>query len=209
MNSAEGNVKSDAELLSLLRDSGPMAIAELIKATGVTATAVRQRLNRLMGEGLVRRSLMQEPSRRGRPRHGYELTEKARRQGGTNFADLTIALWTELRNIEDPAVRRGLLERISRTMSAHYGSAIKGGTPIERMHEVAELMAERNLRFDVDESGPLPILVAHDCPYPDLSECDRGICASERMMFAQLLGTKVSLDSCRLDGASSCEFSAS
>ena len=197
------NVKSDEELLDLLRQSGPLAIAELIEATGVTATAVRQRLNRLMGEGLVERSVLQEASRRGRPRHGYGLTEKARRRGGTNFADLAVALWNELRSIKDVEVRRGLLERIAQAMSASYGDRIQGATLAERMQALVELMAERNLRFEVDASGDLPVLVAHDCPYPDLAECDRGVCAS------QLLDSKVVLATCRLDGADCCEFSAS
>ena len=209
MASAATSIKTDAELLDLLRHSGPMAIADLIEATGVTATAVRQRLNRLMGEGLIQRRVMDEQSRRGRPRHGYEVTEKARRQASTNFADLTVALWNEIRGIQDPTFRRGLLDRIARSMSAIYRDKIKGSTTVERMHEVVDLMAQRDLRFEVDESGALPILVAHDCPYPDLSECDRGICASERMMFAHLLDSKVALDACRLDGASCCEFSAS
>lgn len=214
MSDSTTTVKNDAELLDLLRRQGPMAIADLIESIGVTATAVRQRLNRLMGEGLVERSVIQESAtegrpRRGRPRHGYQLTEKGRRGGGTNFADLTLALWDELRQIKDPEIRRGLLERVARRMSTIYGEQIEGGSTAERMQRLVELMAERNLRFEVDSSGELPVLVAHDCPYPDLAECDRGICASEKMMFSQLLDTKVVLDACRLDGADCCEFSAS
>ena len=44
---------SDAHFVALLRDRGPLSIAELTAAEGVTATAVRQRLNRLMEQGLA------------------------------------------------------------------------------------------------------------------------------------------------------------
>jgi predicted ArsR family transcriptional regulator len=48
------------------------------------------------------------------------------------------------------------------------------------------------------------VLTALACPYPDLAEQDRGICAVEKMMFTEMLGTPVRLTECRLDGASTC-----
>ena len=73
---------SDAQILDLLRRSGSLAVSELILETGVTATAVRQRLSRLLLQGLVERQA--ERGGRGRPSHRYALTEKAKRQGGSN-----------------------------------------------------------------------------------------------------------------------------
>ena len=48
-------VASDAEVLDLLRVDGPMGVSDLADAIAVTATAVRQRLMRLMGQGLIGR----------------------------------------------------------------------------------------------------------------------------------------------------------
>jgi len=44
------------------------------------------------------------------------------------------------------------------------------------------------------------------CPYPDLVEQDRAVCAMERMMFSDLLGQNVRLDKCRLDEGNCCTF---
>src|SRR6187455_753902 len=99
---------SDQRLLELMRSRGSVSIAEAIEAGGVTATAVRQRLTRLMRDGLVERST--ERRGRGRPGHRYSLTEKARRQSGHNYADLSLALWHEIRNLKDAEIRRGLLQ---------------------------------------------------------------------------------------------------
>ncbi len=53
---------SDREIVDLLRQEGPMSVAQLAGATGVTATAVRQRLSRLMGQGHVgRQTLSRRP----------------------------------------------------------------------------------------------------------------------------------------------------
>jgi predicted ArsR family transcriptional regulator len=48
------------------------------------------------------------------------------------------------------------------------------------------------------------VLTALACPYPELAEQDRGICAVEKLVFSELLGEKVRLTECRLDGASNC-----
>jgi DeoR family suf operon transcriptional repressor len=195
---------SDEGLVALLRERGQLSIADLTAAMQVTATAVRQRLTRLMNQGLVQRNTT-KPAR-GRPSHSYSLTEKGRRQTASNFADLTIALWQEIRAIKDTQVRRGLLQRLSKTLAGLYGNSIEGSSTAERMQSVSALMADRNLPFAVDQSGNLPVLTAHQCPYPELAEQDRGICSVEKMLFSELLNENVRLSECRLDGASCCRF---
>ncbi len=195
---------SDVGILDLLRRSGPLGVSALTEATGVTPTAVRQRLVRLMAEGLLDREVSR--TGRGRPSHRYTLTEKGRRRVGANFADLAMALWSEVRAIENPEIRRGLLERIAKTMAKLYGSKVAGATTSERMQSVSRIFAERNVPFDVDESGTLPVLTAQACPYPGLAEQDRGICALERMMFSELVGDALRLSDCRLDGDDCCRF---
>ncbi|MEX2092610.1 MAG: MarR family transcriptional regulator, partial [Pirellulales bacterium] len=46
---------SDDVLLNFLRRSGAARISDLVAETGVTATAVRQRIQRLMADGLIER----------------------------------------------------------------------------------------------------------------------------------------------------------
>ena len=196
---------SDVGILDLLRKAGPLGVSELAKAMGVTATAVRQRLVRMMAQGLVGRERVAAGGR-GRPSHHYLLTEKGRRQTGANFADLSLALWKEIRAIEDPEVRRGLLGRVAKTMATMYTDQVSGATTAERMRSVSRIFAERDVPMVVDDTGALPVLTAQACPYPELAEHDRGICALERMMFAELVGDGLKLSSCRLDGDECCRF---
>jgi predicted ArsR family transcriptional regulator len=194
--------QSDAGLMDLLRESESLGVAELAAAMQVTATAIRQRLSRLMAEGLIERELTK--AARGRPSHRYRLTDKGIRQAGSNFADLAIALWQEIRQIKDPEVRTGLLRRIAQSMANAYGGQVAGETTTERMESVKQLLADRKVPFAVDATGQLPVLTALACPYPELAEQDRGICAVEKMMFSEMLGAPVRLTECRLDGASTC-----
>ena len=102
---------SDKAMLDVLRRNGAVTISALVAEMGVTATAVRQRLQRLMADGLIERQT--ENKGRGRPNHRYSLTEKGERSAGTNFADMADVLWDEIKSVEDPEIRRGLLKRIA------------------------------------------------------------------------------------------------
>ena len=76
------------------------------------------------------------------------------------------------------------------------------------MESLATLFSERRVPFRVESNGQLPVLSVRDCPYPELAEQDRGICALERMMFSELVGDGLRLSECRLDGDECCRFEA-
>lgn len=197
-------LSSDKAILDLLRKRDTLTVTELADAIGVTATAVRQRLTRLLAHGLIRRQATKEG--RGRPSHHYGLTDKGQRETGSNFADLAMALWQEVRAIKDPEIRRGLLQRISSRMVEAYRPRVGQGRD-ERMDAVVQLFNDRQVPFEVDRSNPLlPVLTALACPYPELAEQDRSICSLERMMFSELVGENLRLSSCRLDGEKCCSF---
>ena len=195
---------SDTGLLDLLRLRGALSVSELAAAMDVTATAVRQRLVRLLAQGDIERRA--ERASRGRPMHRYSLTDQGRRRAGANFADLAIALWQEIRQIKDPEIRSRLLQRISARLAALYAGRIGGSSLDQRMDSLARLFGERRIPFEVDRTQELPVLRASACPYPDLAEQDRSVCSMERMMFSELVGENLRLADCRLDGHNCCTF---
>jgi predicted ArsR family transcriptional regulator len=68
------------------------------------------------------------------------------------------------------------------------------------------LFAERRVPVHVDEKSPLPVLKTNACPYPELADQDRSVCAMEGLLLSELLGTAVRLQECRLDGGTCCSF---
>ena len=199
---------ADAALLDVLRKLGDLRVDELCGHLQVTATAVRQRLTRLMNLGLVQRVAITKG--RGRPSHRYALTDVGRRQTGSNFADLAMALWEEIRSIQEPDVRRGLMQRLSRRLATKYAEMIEGESTADKMESLARMLGERDIPFEVSqEDGQLPVLTAYGCPYTELAEQDRSVCSMERMLFAELLGENLKLSDCRLDGAHCCTFELS
>jgi DeoR family suf operon transcriptional repressor len=203
----------DRPLLDLLREGESLSVADLEQLLGITGTAVRQRIQRAIKAGLIEQ--VAEPrrtARRGRPQIAYRLTAAGRDTAGDNFRDLATVLWQEIRAIQLPAVRRGLLGRIGRSLAAHYADNVQGNTTHERLESVADLLRERGIACSVETGPPsrgkaLPVLTTHSCPYPDLAEQDRGICAAEQTMLQRLVGEPVKLADCRLDGGDCCRFS--
>jgi predicted ArsR family transcriptional regulator len=102
-----------------------------------------------------------------------------------------------------------LLKRIADRFVAKYRNAIDGPTLAERMASMARLMGERDISFEVNTTGKLPVLSALACPYPELAKLDRGVCTMEKLMLSEVLGENVRLSECRLDGASCCTFTPS
>lgn len=195
---------ADIAMLDILRKRGALSVSELAAEMDVTATAVRQRLNRLMAQSLITRDSSREG--RGRPTHYYHLTEEGRRQSGANFADLAIALWQEIQAIDDDEVKQGLMERLARRLAGIYAARMHGRTLEERMSALMEFFCERNMPVSLDRDGDLPVLQVEACPYPGLAEQDRTICSMEQHMMSELLGEEMQLNGCRLDGKGCCSF---
>ncbi|MFI5459729.1 MAG: helix-turn-helix transcriptional regulator [Isosphaerales bacterium] len=200
---------SDRALLDLIRRSGPATVVELAASLGVTATAIRIRLARLVGAGLVERRAEQQ--RRGRPRHTYQVSVEAQKRLGQNYADLAVVLWEEMMSsVGDRKLRRLLFLRVTDRLAEMYRGQVSGQEWEGRLIQLTHLLHDRGVEAEVarDAGELMPVLRQHSCPYYALAEADRGICALERKMFEKVLGRSLRLSQCRLDGDRFCDFQA-
>lgn len=197
---------SDDQFLDEIRRRGRMTVRELLEASGVTENAVRHRLNRLMSMGLVQREEVR--GSRGRPYHAYALTERASQRFASNYADLAVTLWNGIKQIGDRETRRELARGICDALVARYRDEIPAGSLERRLEGLRKVFADRGIDLEIDREHALPIIREWECPYAELAEVDRGICALEKQMYQKLLGSPVRLAQCRFDGHDCCEFEA-
>jgi predicted ArsR family transcriptional regulator len=200
---------SDRSLLDLIRRQGPLGVAEMASQLGVTPTAIRNRLARLVGSGMVERRT--EHGKRGRPKHSYQASVETHKRLGQNYADLAVVLWDEMmRTVEDRKLRRLLFSRITDRLAELYRAQVKGDGWEGRMVQLGSILHGRGIEAEVTrgDGGTTPVLKQHSCPYYELAEVDRAICAMERKMFEKVLGRGLRLSQCRLDGHRSCDFEA-
>ena len=197
--------ETDRDLLVRLNRRGRAGVEQLCDDLGVTATAVRQRLGRLSDGGLIDRRPVNVG--RGRPKHLYGLTAAGRRALGSNYAELAEAMWSALSEVEDDAVRSFLFGRLQDTLVARYGGDADGaGALTDRLTGLRDSLRVHGYAVEIDDSGPLPVLREHHCPYLDISEEDPQLCELEQKVFERVLGTGVELTRCCRDGDACCEF---
>jgi len=206
MNPALQLSQNDSEMISLLRKAPSMTICELTEMMGVTATAVRQRLNRLMALELVQRSRTAEG--RGRPSHHYSLTEKGRKSSANNFGDLAVVLWEEVQKIGDAETRRQVISGAVERLAEKYNSEIAGHTVEARMQSVVELFADRQIPISLESRNGLPVIKLEGCPYPTLAKDNREICDMEKELLTRVIGQPIDRCQCRQDGDQCCSYQA-
>ena len=200
----------DRELLDALRGGESVGISDLTERLGVTATAVRQRLERMLESGLVERTKV--VAGRGRPTFTYQLTLLGHRRAGADHAELADAMWHEILAIPDADVRNQILSGVARRLGAKYRQQVEQGTEGDslaaRMKSLTQVLAGHRIPADVLTSGNLPVIGFSVCPHPDLAnEAERkAMCRLEEEMLSEALGSEVHLKSCRLDGDQCCQF---
>ncbi len=199
--------ESDREVVDMLMVQSPQEINQLGERLGVTATAVRQRLGRLLSMGYVERSTVS--SGRGRPVHQYSLTEPGRLSGGNNLADLAVALWQQVQQIPDVALRESVVSGTIDRLVDKYSSEITGESASDRMASISRLFGDRDLpvRFDQNNDG-LPVISVGGCLYPGLSENGTKICELEQQVLERVVGDEVRLCTCQRQGDACCSFQA-
>jgi predicted ArsR family transcriptional regulator len=206
----------DSQLLQALCDSGPTGVGELMAKLGVTATAIRQRIERLLDAGLIDREKV--VSGRGRPSFVYRLTDRGRWCAGADPSDLAEAMWQEILELDDRQLRSRLLGGVAKRIGRRFAERFelgRGGqtnTLDGRMRHLVDLLAERRIATRVVFEGlpvvGLPVLDVPACPYPALRDAteDRSMCQLETAMLSEALGQPIRLSSCLLDGDPVCRF---
>ncbi len=184
-----------------------MTVPELIENLEVTATAVRQRLERLTEAGLIERR--KESVGRGRPQFRYVLTQLGMRYASASYSDLATALWQEILDLPSPMQRTRILRRVARRMAVGLSASMPSDADVEsRFHAVAQELEKRRVPVSVRSGGPLPVLEVLACPYPELTSDDsnRHLCEMEQEMLSAAVGQELKLECCQLDGHHQCQF---
>lgn len=193
-------------IVKLLVGKRPQAISELIKATGVTRTAVTEQLNELVAAGLVEREVEKLPGR-GRPRHLYRATDAAMRLlFPTGQRMLVPAIWEALNEIGGEKLLRNVVGRVSRILADHYSRRITATKPKERLQQLVDLLAEEGGLVETAIENGQMVMLKRSCPFISMLDEHRNICAVDEEMISAIVGHSVKRLACRHQGAPCCTF---
>ncbi len=195
-------------LVKLLVGNPPRSVEELVKAIGVTRTAVIEPLDELMAAGFVCRSEEQRQGR-GRPRYLYSATNAALQELSPGSPSLVVpAIWEAIEEIGGTKLRRQVLNRVSNKLAKHYKRQLKGETPAKRLRELAKLFrkAEGNLVEIKSRGGHRLAMCRRSCSFVGMFEESRALCQIDEKMIRSIIGAPVKKTACRHDGDPCCVF---
>jgi len=194
-------------IVRLLVGTPPQTIAELIRATGVTRTAVSEQLNELVAGGFVVRTMERLPGR-GRPRYLYRTTQAALLLLSARSQQFVVpAIWRAIDQAGGRELTKKVLKGVAGAIVDHYRGRVTGRSPRERLRQIAELWAEEGhlVEFREDEKGRL-LLRKRSCGFISMFEETRTICSVDLDVIAALVQAPILRSECRHDGDPCCAF---
>jgi DeoR family transcriptional regulator, suf operon transcriptional repressor len=194
-------------VIKLLVGTPPQTVSDLIRAAGVTRTAVTEQLNELVAVGFVQRST-ERLSGRGRPRHRYKATDAAMTLLFANNQRLVVpAIWRAIREIGGDELNNKVLKRVSRAMAEHYNTKITARAPRQRLRQLVDLLtAEGGLIAVVEDDKGQLALYKRSCPFISMVDEQRSVCLIDQEVMNAVVGRPVRQTACRHEGAPCCTF---
>jgi predicted ArsR family transcriptional regulator len=206
-------MKSDATIspaglrvVKLLVGHPPRTVASLIRATGVTRTAVTEQLNDLVAADLLERSIERLKSR-GRPRHVYKATDAAMLLFANDPQVVMAALWRAMFDVCGEDTAKKVLKRVGRTMTEYYTRQITAKKPQERLRQLVSLLtADGELVDLVDNHDGKWTIYRRSCPFARMADDRQNVCRIDQEMMSAVVGWHVKRTTCRREGAPCCTF---
>lgn len=194
-------------IAKLLVGYPPQTVADLIRSTGVTRTAITEQLNELMAAGFVERAV-ERVAARGRPRHLYKATDAALILLFPGNQRLVMpALWQAILDVGGEAMSKKVLARVSRVIANHYNRKITAKKPRERLRQLMALLIAEGGLFDLaEEDDGHWTLYSRSCPFVSMVDDRRSVCRIDQAMMTAVVGRPVRRTACRHDGAPCCTF---
>jgi len=191
-------------VIRLLVGKPPQTVADLVKAVGVTRTAITDQLNELAAAGLVEREA-QRLKGRGRPRHVYRTTSDCLPLLFANSKNLLVpAIWKAIEAIGEETLTRKVVQRVSSELANHYKRKITARSPEGRLRQLCKLLCEEGgLMEAVRRNGKLQMR-KRSCPFIGMIDSKRTVCCVDLEMMTKVVGRPVRLVACRHEGDPCC-----
>jgi DeoR family transcriptional regulator, suf operon transcriptional repressor len=192
-------------ILNLIKRRGPLDASQVAAELSLTSAAIRQQLTRLEEDGLLEHHDVDPPeTRRGRPRHLYELTSAAEALYPKRYGDLTTELLGYLGGPDGAQVDELFEQRRQRRVA--------GALPFgEQVAALTAILDEDGYLADAER---LPdgrwLITEHNCAILTVAHGFSQACSSELAFIREALpGAHVKRVAHLMDGAHVCAYEVS
>jgi predicted ArsR family transcriptional regulator len=182
------------QILRALKTQGGLTAQSLAEQLQVSTEAVRQQMERLQRDGLVRYEDRRE--RVGRPRRVWHLDDKGHGRFPDTHSELSVLLLASIRReFGDAGLERLIARREAETL-ASYEHDLAGAPDLEsRIARLTELRVREGYMAEwrrLDDGRYL--LIENHCPICAAATACQGLCRSELQIFRKVLGPEVTVE---------------
>lgn len=195
------------QVMTLLRKEGPMSANDLAKALGITDIAVRRHLNTLERDQMLRVDTVRQAM--GRPTYIYSLTEQAEDMFPKHYADISLELLQDLKELQGDEIIGELFERREARLEQKYKERMNSDESLEAMvAQLSEIQEERGYmaEWKKGEDGSRYFILEHNCPIHSVAQHFPQACDSELSLFRKVLGADVEQLECKAKGGARCIY---
>jgi DeoR family transcriptional regulator, suf operon transcriptional repressor len=193
-------------IMKLLVGNPPQTVSGLIRATGVTRTAVTEQLNELVAAGYVERTVERLPGR-GRPRHLFTATNASLLGLFPGNQNLVVpATWQAIAEVGGQELVHKVLKRVSRKLADHYSQRITAKDPKQRLQRLIELLRDEGVLADSTDRGGHAGIRKRSCPFLSMADENHTVCTVDLEMMSTVVGQRITQTACRHNGDACCSF---
>ncbi|MBK7723345.1 MAG: winged helix-turn-helix transcriptional regulator [Austwickia sp.] len=191
-------------VLTMISQEGPITVAAIAKALGLTTTGVRRHLDVLVEQAVVAPCEHMPTSRgRGRPARGYVLTAAGHQRMNSQYDDVATAALRYLAHTAGPQAVTEFAQHRVADAERRYAAAVAGAGPTlgDRVHALATALAQDGYAASTrpvaapdpggsPEGRGVQLCQGH-CPMHQVAAEFPQFCELETEAFARLLGVHV------------------
>ncbi len=196
---------SALEVARLLKFDGPCSISSLAKKLSLTYEAVRQVVEKMQFDGLLKPVTHREKASPGRPAQNWSLTNRGEHLFPKHYDDLTNTLLTALQhgtlNGQAPLLAE-VASLKSETLSLHRASLSRA----EKLDAVRRIYGEDDDFISIEDTDDGIEVIEHNCPYLNVALVHPGLCSVTTNVMGNILGQRVVRTETFQQGAGRCVF---
>lgn len=192
-------------ILEILKEKEGATVAELARSLDMAPVSVRHHLDVLQGENLIWTPRVRRRGTVGRPQQVYALTDAANAHFPSNLEAIAVTVLTELKGLVAPAQLRQAFERVADRM-AEEALVDEEASLQERLEHAVTYLNEKGYLARLERQEDGFVLYTLNCPYAGVAGEHPELCAMDRRLIDQLVGSTPVPLSRIAEGACRCAY---
>ena len=178
------------EILEILKEDGQATVEDLASRLELTPMTIRHHLNVLQAQNLVAATTVRRSQKVVRPLLLYTLTEAADHLFHQRSAELALHLVSEVKDTMGPEETEAIFRRVAERIAQDAPPSSAHQSFEDRLDQVTAYLGELGFLFRWEKNEEGYVLANINCPYRQVTQEHREVCAMDDVLLTKLLGVE-------------------